>query len=145
MDQNRELQARRSIEAFDRADWATFRELFHPEMVYEETGSGARVEGLDAFIEKSQEWRSALPDVHGEIVRILVDGDMTVLEVIWRGTHTGPLGTPAGPVAPSGAAVEVWATVWQRWDGGQVVGYRHHLDVLTMLAQIGALPAPASA
>ncbi len=145
MNQNREQQARRSIEAFNQADWATVRELCGPAMVYEETGTGERIEGLDAFIDKSREWRAVLPDCTGEITRMLLDGDTTVMEIVWRGTHSGPLPTPAGPVPPSGAAVEVWATMWQRWDGDKIVHERHHLDVLTLLAQVGAVPAPAGA
>lgn len=76
---------------------------------------------------------------------MLLGGDVTVLEVMWRGTHTGPLATATGPIPASGAAVNVWATLWQRWDGDRILHERHHLDVLSILAQIGALPAPASA
>lgn len=35
--------------------------------------------------------------------------------------------------------------VRQRWDGDAIVHERHHLDVLSMMAQLGVLPAPASA
>lgn len=145
MEQNREQRARESIAAFNRADWAAFPEYCHAGMVYEETGTGERIEGLAAFIEKAKEWRAALPDCTGEITRMLVDGDVAALEVVWRGTHSGPLATAAGPIPASGAAVEVWATTWQRWDGDKIVHERHHLDVLSILAQIGALPAQASA
>lgn len=39
MNQSREQRARESVAAFDRGDWAAFREVCHPEMVYEETGN----------------------------------------------------------------------------------------------------------
>jgi len=143
--QDRGQRARRTIEAFGRRDWATFREVFAPELVYTETGTGRRIEGLETFIDTSEEWLAVLPDCTGEVTRLVHDRDTTVLEVVWRGTHTGPLDTPTGTVPPSGATVEIRATVWQTWAGDEVVAYDHHLDVLTMLAQIGALGAPASA
>ena len=33
--------------------------------------------------------------------------------------------------------------MWQEWDDGKLVHERHHMDMLTLLANIGALPAPA--
>lgn len=81
----------------------------------------------------------------GEVTRVLVDGDTSVLEIVWRGTHTGHLTTPGAELPPTGATIECWATMWQRWEGGRIIHERHHLDVLTMLAQLGALSAPAPA
>lgn len=142
---NREQQARESVAVFDRSDWDGARALIAPDVVYEETGSGRVIEGVETVIAALQAWKEALPDVTGEVTRVLVDGDTTVLEIVWRGTHTGPLATPNGPLPASGGTIETWATMWQRWDGDRIVHERHHLDTLSMLAQMGALPAPATA
>lgn len=58
-------------------------------------------------------------------------------------TRTGPVPTPAGVLPPSGRRFDVAASLWQRRADGRIVGERHHLDVLTMLAQLAALPTPA--
>lgn len=142
---NREQQARESIAVFDRSDWDGVRALVAPDVVYEETGSGRVIEGVETVIAALQAWKEALPDATGEVKRVLVDGDTTVLEIVWRGTHTGPLATPTGPLPASGGTIETWATMWQRWDGDRIVHESHHLDMLAMLAQMGALPAPATA
>ena len=60
------------------------------------------------------------------------------------GTHAGPLETPGGTVPATGASVSVPATLWISVSGDEVAEVQHHLDVLTLLAQIGALPASSA-
>ncbi len=143
MTENIEEKARESVEAFNRSDWEAARALLGPGYVYEETGTGRRCEGADAVIAAQEEWKSAFPDGTGEITRISAVGETSVLEILWRGTHTGPLDTGAGVIPASGRAMEIWAVMWQEWDNGLLVHERHHIDLLTMLANIGAIPAPA--
>ena len=80
-------------------------------------------------------------DVHGTVERMLADGGTVAQEVTWRGTHQGPLETPGGTVPPTGASVTIPATLWMSVNGDAVAEVHHHLDVLSLLAQIGALPA----
>jgi hypothetical protein len=90
-----------------------------------------------------EEWRSAYSDVVGDVRRVVVSGETVVLEIVWKGTHGGPLYTGAGTIPASGRYGEAWAVMWQEWRDGLIVHERHHLDLLTMLANIGAIPAPA--
>lgn len=143
--EDREQLACRSIEGYGGPDWQrTLRALVSPEIVYEETGTGRRVEGVDAVFEVLAVWQAAFPDIRGEVRRVLRHGDSTAVEIVWTGTHTGPLATAAGTVPASGAHVVTHATMWQRWDGDRIVHEHHHVDVLSLLRQVGALPAPAS-
>ena len=64
---------------------------------------------------------------------------LAVLQIRWQGTHTGPLETPAGPVLPSGNRVMADASFWARFEGDRIHDMRHHLDVLTLLQQVGAM------
>jgi steroid delta-isomerase-like uncharacterized protein len=134
-------RARQSIEAFNRADWDDIRARWAPGLAYEETGSGRRIEGADQVMRALQAWKTALPDLTGEVVNVAVDRDTAVLEIVWPGTHTGPLATPSGELPASGRHIETRATMWQRYDGELVVHQRHYLDMLTMLTQLGVLPA----
>ena len=134
-------RARQSIEAFNRGDWDEIRARYAPGFVYEETGTGRRVEGADEVIRALQAWKTALPDVTGEVVGVAADGDTAVLEIVWRGTHAGPLATPSGELPASGRRIETRATMWQRYDGELMVHQRHYLDQFTFLTQLGVLPA----
>lgn len=133
--------ADRLLQAFNEADWGTFRAGLADDAVYVEAGTGRRIEGADAYLALCQGWKEALPDVHGTVERMLADGTTVAQEVTWRGTHDGPLETPNGTVPPTGVSVTIPATLWMSVSGDAVAEVHHHLDVLSLLAQIGALPA----
>lgn len=131
--------ATRAIEAFNAADWDAFREISHDDVVYIEAGTGRRIEGIEPYLEGLREWKTALPDVHGTVQRALADGDLAVQDVVWQGTHQGPLPGPTGPIPATGAQVTVVGTLWIASRDGRVAEVTHHLDVLSLLAQVGAL------
>jgi steroid delta-isomerase-like uncharacterized protein len=132
--------AREVVEAFNAADWDRFRAVLADGLVYEETGTGRRVEGIDAYVQLCQGWRQAFPDVTGTIRRAVAGGEVVAEEVAWAGSHTGPLETPGGTVPATGRRIEAAATLWVTVRGGKATAIRHHLDVLALLQQVGALP-----
>jgi steroid delta-isomerase-like uncharacterized protein len=127
------------VEAFNSADWLRFQDLLAADIVYEETGTRRRVSGPDAYVELCQGWKQAFPDVRGTIHRSVVSGDTVVQEITWTGTHEGELQTPAGIVPDSGAKIQVQATWWATVTGEQLKEARHHLDVFSLLQQVGVL------
>jgi steroid delta-isomerase-like uncharacterized protein len=131
------------VDAFDRADWDTWRSLITDDAVYTETGTGRRVEGADAYLELCQSWKAALPDVAGTIRHAVASGDTVAQEIHWEGTHTGPLPTPDGVIEPTGKRIAIDASLWIRYAGDQAQEVHHYLDVLMLLQQLGAIPAPA--
>jgi hypothetical protein len=59
-----------------------------------------------------------LPDVHRELHRVTVLGDVVAVELSIQGTFLGPLLTPAGIVQPTGAKIDVpTADLWYLRDG----------------------------
>ena len=48
--------------------------------------------------------------------------------------------TPAGPIPASGNPVSVEASLWFGFENDKVRELHHHLDVLALLQQVGALP-----
>lgn len=132
--------AREVVEAFNAADWERFRAVLADGLVYEETGTGRRIEGIDAYVALCQGWRRAFPDVTGTIRRAVAGGETVAEEVAWAGSHHGPLETPGGTVPATGRRVAAAATLWVTVRGGKATAIRHHLDVLTLLQQVGALP-----
>lgn len=128
------------IDAFNDADWERVRGLIAPDAVFTETGTGRRVEGADAYLELLQGWKDALPDVHGTIRGAIAGEDTVAQQLLWEGTHTGPMQTPGGTLQPSGAQISVEASLWARFEGDKAREVHHYLDVLTLLQQIGAIP-----
>ena len=133
------------IAAFNAGDWSRFRARLAPDIAYEETGTGRSTAGADAYIALCQGWKDAFPDASGTIRRAVTSEGIVVQEVTWEGTHTGAIPTPGGTLPASGKRIAVGATLWLTLHDGRATEIHHHLDVLTMLQQLGAIPAPAGA
>ena len=132
------------IDAFSAGDWARFRAALASDVVYQETGTGRRVQGVDEYVALVQGWKQAFPDAAGTIRRTVASGDIVVQEVVWEGTHNGDLETPGGTLPASGRRIEVEASMWYAFaEGDTLREVRHHLDVMTMLQQLGDLSAPS--
>jgi len=131
--------ATRLIESFNAGDWDAFRADVADDVVYVEAGTGRRIEGADAYLELCRGWRAAFSDVRGTVQRSLEGGDVSALEVTWEGTHDGPLATPGGTIPASGRRATMQATLWTEIRGGLVAEVHHHLDVMALMTQIGAL------
>ena len=129
------------VEAFNAADWPRFRATLSDDVTYEEAGTGRQVDGADDYVRLCQGWKEAFPDVSGKVRTAVAGGDTIAQEVEWVGTHTGPLATPAGAIPASGKGVKVAATLWSAVTDDKVRSVRHHLDVMTLLQQIGAFPS----
>jgi predicted ester cyclase len=82
-----------------------------------------------------------MPDLVGELIRVVVDGSIAVMEIRWRATHTGAMPLPSGELPPSGRNIDALGTTWQTWRDGKLVAERNHLDMLAMLTQHGVLPS----
>ena len=86
-----------------------------------------------------------LPDVHRELHRVNVLGDVVAIELSIRGTFLGPFETPAGVIQPTGAKLDIpTADFWYVRDG-KIQEFNCHIGTSTMLAQLGILPDFASA
>jgi steroid delta-isomerase-like uncharacterized protein len=130
------------MDAFNELDWDRFEGHLAPDVVYAETGTGLRMNGAPAYVRHCQVWKEAFPDYHGTIRRFVVSGDTVAQDILWEGTHTGPLQAPGATLPPSGQRVSVDASMWTRFEAGKIKEIQHHVDALTLLQQIGALPAP---
>jgi len=93
-------------------------------------------EGLSAFYGA---FAKALPDVDLTIDDAVSEGDKVAVRYSVRGTHSDELmGVPA-----TGTRIEVSGQSFFRFEDGRVVERWQSLDVMSFLAQVGALPAPA--
>ena len=128
------------IDAFSAGDLTRFRATLDPDVDYEETGTGRRTVGADAYVALCQGWRDAFPDALGTVARAVANGPVVAQEVTWEGTQTGPLATASGTLPASGRRIAVPATLWYTMRDGRAIAIRHHLDLLTMLQQLGAVP-----
>src|SRR6266540_2070780 len=77
------------------------------------------------------------PDIHRELHRVNVLGDMVAVELSIQGTFLGPLETPAGIVRPTGAKVDIPCADFWYLRNGKIERFDCYVMSSTMLAQIG--------
>lgn len=128
------------IKAFNDQDWSAVGALFTDDAVYDEFGTQRRIEGKGKIVEAWQGWKQAMPDVAGTVNTNLASGDQVTLEIVWDGTHTGPLVTPGGTIPASGKRQRTPSAGVLTFAGDQVKQFDHYFDMMTLLQQIGAMP-----
>ena len=116
-------------------------ELIHEDFV--DHGPMGEMHGRDAFKGLIGQWRSAVPDVHCDVMNVVVDGDLVAWLVRATGTHTGDaLGFPA-----TGKSFETVSANMGRMRDGKAAEHWSEEGMLPMLIQLGVFPmaAPAEA
>ncbi len=83
---------------------------------------------------------AGFPDLRWDVQDTVVEADRVASYSFWTGTHQGEfLGIPA-----TGRSVKVEAWNLDRFQDGQLTESRVLMDVMGLLTQLGALPAPAA-
>jgi steroid delta-isomerase-like uncharacterized protein len=91
-------------------------------------------EGFRAFMTG---FKGAFPDLTINLTNQVAAEDQVVSEFTARGTHHGPLATPAGEIPPTGRTVDF--TVCEVWGvkDGEVASLRNYQDAAALLRQLG--------
>ena len=137
--------AKAAVIAYNEKDWSKAKDILAADAVYDEKGTNRRLQGASEIIEAWQGWAKAFPDSKATIVREFASGDTAVLELLWKGVHTGPLQTPTGTIPASNKPIEMPACQVVRVEGDKVKSASHYFDMLTMLTQIGVAGAVKTA
>lgn len=128
----------------DVLDVAGFIGLFTEDGVFnnvvaQESYRGEHLGDLVVFMGK------LLPDIHRELHRVNILGDVVAIELSIRGTFRGPFETPAGVIQPTGAQLDIpTADFWYVRDG-KIQEFNCYVGVNIMLAQLGVQPDFTSA
>lgn len=124
---------REMFAAVGRGDMKALRDLLHPDYVYTPS-DGIDRHGPDAGVAVAELYTTAFPDLTIEEVRSWSPSpDISIMEVRYAGTHTGPL----GDIPPTGRhATGRGCNVVEVRDG-TIVSEHEYFDELAMLRQLG--------
>ena len=126
------------LNSYGRKDWDGVRASVTADVVYDEVATNRRIQGVDEVLAVWRGWAAAFPDSAPTFHGAWVSGNTVVLELTWKGTHTGPLEMPKGPIAPTGKRIEIRAcNVVEVAESGKVKLQRQYFDMATMLQQLG--------
>ena len=131
--------AKSATTAYNEKNWDKVKALLADKGLYDEKASGRRFQGSAQVIQAWQGWAKAFPDSKATFVAEYASGNTAVLEVVWKGVHTGPLQMPTGTIPPSNKPIEVPACQVIKVEGDKVTSFTHYFDMLALLTQIGAL------
>lgn len=135
-----------TLDAWHRRDAAGVAAQYAPDAVLHEHITGRTAVGGEAIAQVHLGWIPTFPDVRGEDLRWFQDGELVGYQVTWRGRQTGDLPVPDGTVVPAtGRSIEIPAVNLHVVQGGRIVRQDHYFNAMTMLVQLGAVPAPAAA
>ena len=129
-------------DAYNAHDLEAIRGSLRPDVVLVAPDAG-ELKGPDQFVAYMKGFFDAFPDARLEPVAGYADGNTTIDEWIFRGTHTGPLALPDGQIVPpSGKPVSVPGMDIETWDeDGKLMADRAYFDQLEFLTQLGLVPA----
>ena len=129
--------AKASLLAYNDKNWDAVRASVTSDIVYDEVATGRKSQGVDQALELWQGWAAAFPDSKATFNNAMVSGNTVVLEVMWQGTHKGPLQTAKGPIAATGKRIEMRACNVLEMAGNKVKLQRQYFDLTTMMQQLG--------
>lgn len=135
-DQNKATVRAFLSRVLSQGDIAAAGDYFHTDMV-EEVPLPGQGPGLAGLKETLVALRSAFPDMRWDVEEQMAEDTRVLTRFVWHGTHRGDfLGMP-----PTQKSVSVPGMVIDRFDGAKVKSTRILMDTLSLMQQLGALPA----
>jgi steroid delta-isomerase-like uncharacterized protein len=102
---------------------------------------GITLPGRDGYKQFVLFFAEAFPGSRLGITNIFATEDQLVLEYTGRGTNTGPLHLPMGDVPATGRSGELRLCDVLRIRNGKIISYHTYYDTMTLLQQLGLVPA----
>ncbi|CAM3304042.1 ester cyclase [Kibdelosporangium persicum] len=123
-------------EAFNKGDLSVVDEILAPDFLEHE--HGAETVGPEPLKQAITGLRTALPDVHLEIVSHAVAGDKLWCRILTAGTNTGPFMHHA----PTGLPVKIETMDETRFVDGRMAEHWGVVDNFAMFMQLGLVNDP---
>jgi steroid delta-isomerase-like uncharacterized protein len=135
-EQNKAI-ARRLNQAFDTNDQATLDELLAPDLMAHFPGMPTPL-NREAFLQVVGLFTAAFNDNHTTTDDQIAEGDKVMTHITWRAVHSGDFqGIPA-----TGKQIAVTGIAIERIQDGKIVEHWSNLDQLSLMQQLGVIPAP---
>jgi steroid delta-isomerase-like uncharacterized protein len=123
--------------AYGDKNWDAVKAAVRPGFLYDEVATQRKTQGVDSAIACWQQWAEAFPDSRATFHTAVASGNTVLLEITWRGTHTGTLDLPGSPLAATNRTIDVRACQVIEMVDGKPQSIRHYFDMATMLRQLG--------
>ena len=140
-EQNKALVRQFVEEAINQGNISAIDELLIPDFVEHEELPPGIPPGREAPKVLFTMLRSAFPDLKATIEHLIAEGDKVVLHMTWTGTHEGEfMGIP-----PTGKRISINVIDILGMAEGKCAEHWGVMDSMTMMLQLGVVPAPGEA
>jgi predicted ester cyclase len=133
----------RFVAAFNAHDENTLNTLHAENIKFHAPGGFKATNAKDATA-YAKTWMKAFPDGKMNVRSEIISGPWVVQEVLMEGTHTAPLESPTGPIAPTYKKVASYGVQILRVENGKIAETRIYFDQLDQMRQLGLMPTPAT-
>jgi len=133
----------RFVAAFNAHDESALHALHADDIKFNAPGGFKATNAKDATV-FAMTWLNAFPDGKMTVRTEITSGPWVVQEVTMEGTHTAPLVSPTGPIAPTYKKVKGYGVQLLRIENGKIAEARIYFDQLDQMTQLGLIPAPAT-
>jgi steroid delta-isomerase-like uncharacterized protein len=134
-----ESMIRSLYDAFNSRNFDQGATLLTPDVCWQDVATGRQFEGHEGYKQFMGSWSGAFPDAQVEVSNVVVSNGYATAEFHGRGTHTGPLQTPAGAIPPTGRRVDIPFCEVLELKDGRIASARTYFDSATMLRQLGLI------
>jgi|SRR5687768_175864 len=131
--------AQDTVDSFnDRSFREKAKEVADADVVVIDRPTGQEFHGVDGFIQLSEGFVAAMPDLKGTAVEHKVDGNKVTTRVHGQGTFTGTMQTPQGTVPGNGNPLDIEYQLEQEFnDAGKLVRFAVNYDMQDFMRQLG--------
>ena len=131
--------AQNTVDDFnDRSFREKAKDVADPNIVIIDKPTGQELRGVDSFVQYSEGFVTAMPDLKGEAVEHKVNGNKVLTRVHGQGTFTGTLHTPQGAVPGNGNRLDMEYQLEQEFnEAGKLVRFVVDFDTAEFMHQLG--------
>jgi ketosteroid isomerase-like protein len=113
---------------------------FTPDGTFTDESIGVTYRGRDRVV-PLENFGRAFSDMHRELYRLYVDGDLVVVQLALQGTHDGPLSVAGGVLEPTGKRMDAPCCDVFELVEGKINRFDCYPSGTVILAQLGVLGA----
>ena len=117
----------------DHAPYAEDAEISDPNGKYK---------GKAQILQSFKVWKTAFPTATGEVTNQIAMGDQVTSEIVFKSTHTGPLVSPTGTIAPTNKPIQLKVMQVSSFRNGLIQRERTYYDQADFMRQLGITIPP---
>jgi steroid delta-isomerase-like uncharacterized protein len=122
-------------EEMDMAGWVA---AFTEDGTFTDESIGVTWKGPAELPVQVENYHQAFPDMHRELIRFYVSGNIVTVQLAFHGTHLGPLHLPAGVLPATGKVMNApCCDVFELTDDGKIKRFDCYPQGTIILTQLG--------